>query len=148
VTISILAAISSSISSRWVIDFLCQMPLRPDEVEIKFIHILREPKAGEDFLGEQFSQNLPERFREVLSRARQTMVDQGFSPDRITTDLITHDYPTITDGIIETFRKGSYNMVVVGRKRMSKAEEFVLGDPSVKLVRELGGTAIVVVKGR
>jgi nucleotide-binding universal stress UspA family protein len=148
VTISILAAISSSISSRWVIDFLCQMPLRPDEVEIKLIHILREPKAGEDFLGEQFSQNLPERFREVLSQARQTMVDQGFSPDRITTDLITHDYPTITDGIIETFRKGSYNMVVVGRKRMSKAEEFVLGDPSVKLVRELGGTAIVVVKGR
>lgn len=147
-TVSILAAISNSISSRWVIDFLCQMPLRPDEVEIKFIHILREPKAGEDFLGEQFAQNLPERFKEVLNHARQTMVGRGFKPEQITTELITHDYPTITDGIIETFRRGSYNMVAVGRKRMSKAEEFVLGDPSVKLVRELSGTAIVVVKGR
>jgi len=148
VTVSILAAISNSISSRWVLDFLCQLPLRPDEVEIKFIHVLREPKDGEDFLGEQFAKNLPERFREVLNQAKQTMVDRGFKPEQIVTELITHDYPTITDGIIENFRKGSFNMVVVGRKRMSKAEEFVLGDPSVKLVRELGGTAVVVVKGK
>ena len=76
------------------------------------------------------------------------MIDQGFSPERITTELITHNYPTVTSGIIDVFHKGSYNMVVVGRKRMSKAEEFVLGDPSVKLVRELSGTAIVVVKSR
>ena len=147
-TISILAAINNSISSRWVVDFLCQMPLNPDDVDIKFVHILREPKSGEDFLGEQFSKNLPERFIEVLNNAREKMLNRGFQPERIKTELITHDYPTITDGIIDTFHKGSYNMVVVGRKRMSKAEEFVLGDPSVKLVRELSGTAIVVVKGR
>jgi hypothetical protein len=148
VTVSILAAINNSISSRWVVDFLCQMPLRHDEVNIKLIHILREPIAGKDFLGEQFIQNLPERFKEVLQQAREKLVDQGFSPDHITTELITQDYPTVTDGLIDNFRKGSYNMVVVGRKRMSKAEEFVLGDPSVKLVRELSGTAVVVVKGR
>jgi nucleotide-binding universal stress UspA family protein len=146
VTLSILAAINNSISSRFAIDFLCRMPLNPDEVEVKFIHILREPKAGEDFLGEQFIQKLPERFKEVLNHARQRMIEQGFRPERITTELVTQGYPTITDGIIDVFRKGSYNMVVVGRKRMSKAEEFVLGDPSVKLVRELSGTAVVVVK--
>ena len=145
-TISILAAINNSISSRFAIDFLGRMPLNPDEVDIKFIHILREPKAGEDFLGEQFMQMLPERFREVLNHARQRMIDQGFKPERITTELVTENFPTVTDGIIDVFRKGSYNMVVVGRKRMSKAEEFVLGDPSVKLVRELSGTAVVVVK--
>jgi nucleotide-binding universal stress UspA family protein len=146
--LSILAAINNSISSRWVVDFLCQMPLHPDEVHVRFVHILREPRAGEDFLGEQFTQNLPERFTEVLSQARQKMIHEGFKPEQISTELITYDYPTVTDGIIDIFRKGSYNMVVVGRKRMSKAEEFVLGDPSVKLVRELSGTAIVVVKGR
>jgi nucleotide-binding universal stress UspA family protein len=148
VTISILAAINNSISSRWVIDFLCQMPLRPDDVDVKFVHILREPKAGEDFLSEHLTQNLPERFNEVLNQARQRMIDQGFKSERVTAELITQNYPTVTDGIIDTFRKGSYNIVVVGRKRMSKAEEFVLGDPSVKLVRELSGTAIVVVKSR
>jgi nucleotide-binding universal stress UspA family protein len=124
------------------------MPLCHGDIDVKLIHILREPKAGEDFFSEQFMQNLPERFTEVLNQARQTMIDHGFKPEHVTTELITQNYPTITDGIIDTFRKGSYSMVVVGRKRMSKAEEFVLGDPSVKLVRELSGTAIVVVKSR
>ncbi len=36
-------------------------------------------------------------------------------------------------------------MVVIGRKRMSKAEEFVMGDVSVKLVRALEGAAVLVV---
>jgi nucleotide-binding universal stress UspA family protein len=148
VTVTILAAINNSISSRWVIDFLCQMPLHPEGVSVKFIHILREPRAGEDFLSEQLLMTMPERFGELLHQARQKMIDHGFKPDQITTELITDDYPTVTDGIIDIFRKGSYSMVVVGRKRMSKAEEFVLGDPSVKLVRELSGTAVVVVKGR
>jgi nucleotide-binding universal stress UspA family protein len=148
VTISILAAINNSISSRWVIDFLCGMPLRPDDVDVKIVHILREPKVGEDFLSEQLKHNLPERFSEVLRQARQKMIDHGFKPQQVATELITQNYPTVTDGIIDAFRKGSYNMVVVGRKRMSKAEEFVLGDPSIKLVRELSGTAIVVVKSR
>ena len=55
-------------------------------------------------------------------------------------------FPTVTDAIIDQFRKHKYDMVVIGRKNMSKAEEFVLGDISVKLVRALGETAILVIK--
>lgn len=40
--------------------------------------------------------------------------------------------------------RGSFDMVVIGRKRMTKAEEFVLGDISVKLVRALGAAVLVV----
>ena len=81
-----------------------------------------------------------------------TRIYKNLALNRASWHSSSYDYnltaQLITDGIIDTFHKGSYNMVVVGRKRMSKAEEFVLGDPSVKLVRELSGTAIVVVKGR
>jgi hypothetical protein len=37
-------------------------------------------------------------------------------------------------------------MVIIGRKRMTKAEEFVMGDVSVKLLRELEKMAILVVR--
>jgi hypothetical protein len=37
-------------------------------------------------------------------------------------------------------------MVVIGRKTMSKSEEFIMGDISVKLLRSLNKTAILVVK--
>jgi hypothetical protein len=36
-------------------------------------------------------------------------------------------------------------MVVIGRKRMSKAEEFVMGDISIKLIRALENAAVLVV---
>ena len=39
-------------------------------------------------------------------------------------------------------------MVVIGRKRMSKAEEFVMGDPSIKLIRALQGASILVIKSK
>jgi hypothetical protein len=37
-------------------------------------------------------------------------------------------------------------MVVIGRKKMSKAEEFVMGDISVRLIRALEGVSVLVVK--
>ena len=61
-------------------------------------------------------------------------------------ELVAEPYETISDGIMDCFKRGKYNMVVIGRKKMSKAEEFVLGDPGVKLVRSLDDTAIVVIK--
>ena len=74
------------------------------------------------------------------------MVEKGFNPDNIEVKLVDEDYLTIADGIIDQFKKGDFNMVVIGRKRMSKAEEFVMGDISIKLVRSLEGAAVLVVK--
>lgn len=58
---------------------------------------------------------------------------------------IEDPYITVAEGIIDQFNKGHYSMVVIGRKRMSKAEEFVSSDVSVKLARALTGAAVLVV---
>ena len=84
----------------------------------------------------------------MLADAKKKLVDSGFLPDHTEVSLVTESYATVADGIIDQFRKGDYQMVVIGRKRMSKAEEFVLGDASIKLVRALEGTAVMVVKLR
>ena len=62
--------------------------------------------------------------------------------------MVTEQYSSVTDGIIDQFKKNQYKMVMIGRRRMSKSEEFVLGDISIKLVRALEETAIVVVKSK
>ena len=84
----------------------------------------------------------------MLNEAKSKLVESGFHPDAIDTKLVTDPYPTITDGIIDQLKKGNYSPVVIGRKEMSKAEEFVLGDISVKLLRALENTAILVVKSK
>jgi nucleotide-binding universal stress UspA family protein len=60
--------------------------------------------------------------------------------------VVEGPYPTVTDGIIDQFNKGNFDMVILGRKHMTKAEEFVLGDISIKLIRSLEKAAILVVK--
>jgi len=72
--------------------------------------------------------------------------EKGFDPEKIRVELVQEPYPTITEGIIDYYNQGDFDMLMIGRKKMSKQEEFVLGDISIKLIRALGKTAVLVVK--
>lgn len=98
-------------------------------------------------MGKKFMAELPERLKGVLEKAKDRLVkEKGFKPEQIEIVFLTDPYPSVTEGIIDFFKKGKYDMVVIGRKKMSKSEEFVLGDISVKLVRTLDDTSVLVVK--
>jgi nucleotide-binding universal stress UspA family protein len=143
---SMLVALNDSISSQAVIDFLADLPLSREEMNVTLIHVYRKPAAVEDLMGQRFTSEQPSRFMKVLEEAKDKLVAGGFLAENIKLDLVEDPFPTVADGIIDRFKKSSYDMVVIGRKNMSKAEEFVLGDISVKLVRALGAAAILVVK--
>ena len=143
---SILIALNDSVSSRGVLDFVAGLPLRPEDWHITLLHLFKKPSASEDLMGKKFTEGLPARFMAVLEKAKDKLVEKGFNPDKIEVKFVDENYPTVADGIIDQFNKGDFNMVVIGRKRMSKAEEFVMGDVSVKLVRALEGAAVLVVK--
>jgi nucleotide-binding universal stress UspA family protein len=146
-TTSILVPINDSVSSRAIINFLINMSLCPEDSRITLIHIFREPTSGEDLMGKKFMSEQPARLAAVLEKAKNRLVEEkGFDPAQIDTVLLTDPYPSVTEGIIDYFKKNKYDMVVIGRKKMSKSEEFVLGDISVKLVRTLDNTSVLVVK--
>ena len=144
---SILVPINDSLSSRAIIDFLIKMSLCPEDSHITLIHIFRKPTSGEDLMGKKFMAELPDRLDAVLQKAKNRLIkEKGFNFDQIETVLLKDPYPSVTEGIIDYFKKKKYDMVVIGRKKMSKSEEFVLGDISVKLVRTLDNTSVLVVK--
>jgi len=97
-------------------------------------------------MGKKFTSEQQPRIMKVLENARKKLVDAGFHESGIEIKLLIEQFPTVTDGIIHQFQQDDYQMVLIGRKRMSKSEEFVLGDISIKLVRNLENTAVVVVK--
>jgi nucleotide-binding universal stress UspA family protein len=134
-------------SSRAIINFLITMPFCPEDTRITLVHIFREPTSGEDLMGKKFMAEQPARLAAVLQKAKDRLVEEkGFNPSQIETLLLTNPYPSVTEGIIDFFKKNKYDIVVIGRKKMSKSEEFVLGDISVKLVRTLDNTSVLVVK--
>jgi nucleotide-binding universal stress UspA family protein len=97
-------------------------------------------------MGKKFTKEQPSRKMAMLEKAKARLIEGGFPPQNIHIELIDEHYPTIAEAIIDQFKKHEFEMVVIGRKRMSKAEEFVMGDISIKLVRALDKTAILVVK--
>lgn len=143
---SILMAFNDSASSRSALEFLARMKICSGESHVTLLHVFRKPTGSEEMMGKKFMQSATLRLREAMETARLQLIENGFSPESITLNLVETPYPTVGDGIIDQFNKGRYNLVVLGRKKMSKAEEFVLGDPSIRLVRALEGTAVMVVK--
>ncbi len=145
---SILVVLKDSATSRSAVDCLASLPFCPDDICITLLHVFRKPSASDELMGEAFAREEPSRLMAVLNEARDKLVEKGFNPNNIEIKLATESYPAVADGIIDQFNKGNFNMVVIGRKQKSKAEEFVLGDISIKLVRALAGAAVLVVESR
>ena len=144
---SLLIPLNDSAASGAVVDFLINMSLSPAGCHITLIHVFRKPTSGEELMGKKFMDEQPAKFKALLDMAKQRLVtEKRLDPDQIDIQLLTDPYPSVTEGIIDFFKKGDYDMVVIGRKKMSKSEEFILGDISVKLVRSLDKTSILVVK--
>jgi nucleotide-binding universal stress UspA family protein len=148
VATSILVAFSESVSSRVMLEFLATMPLRREDCRVTMLHIFKKPSASEELMGKKFTEEQPNRLLAAMQKAKDKLVENGFGPDQIHIDLVTDPYPTVSDGIIDQCKKRGCQMVMIGRKRMSKAEEFVMGDVGVKLVRALEGVAVLVVKSK
>ncbi len=143
---SVLIAVNDSYSSRSVIDTFIKLPFVREEINVTLIHVFRKPSTSEELLGDEYIVNQHNKFKETLGNVKDKLLENGFHPDSVETKLIEEPYPTIYDGLLDQFKKGKYNVVVIGRRRMSKAEEFVLGDPSIKLVRTLEKASVLVVK--
>ena len=142
---SILVSMNDSVASRAALDFFTRLAFCPEDCNITLLHLFRKTSASEELMGKKFTEEQPTRFMAVLQKAKDKLIEFGFHPNNIEVEMVTQPYATVADGIIYQFKQKHYDIVVIGRKRMSKAEEFVKGDISVKLVRALEGAAVLVV---
>lgn len=145
---SILVALNNSVSSRALVEYLANMSLCPEDWEISLLHLFRKPSSSEELMGKKFAADQPAKLMNILENAKEKLVESGYIPEKINVELIKEPYETISEGIIDQARKRQASLVIIGRKRMSKAEEFVMGDISVKVIRALEGAAVLVVKSR
>ena len=145
---SMLVAISDSSSSRAVLDSMETLFLHDEDVKLTLCHIFRKPSVSSELMGKKFTKKETKRREAILLNAKKRLVNKGFDPARVDTLLASELYPTVADGIIDQHKKCHYDVIVIGRRKMSKAEEFVMGDTSVKLVRAIEDASILVVKTR
>ena len=143
---TILVALNDSVSSRAAVDSLINLDICSGRTRVRLVHILIKPSAGDELMGRKFMREQPVRMHRTLEHAKNLLVKSGIPQENIDTEIVSDPCDTVSDGLIDIVQKGHYDMVVIGRKEMSKAQEFVLGDPSIRLIRALEGVVILVVK--
>ena len=143
---NILIALNDSVSARAALNFFARLMMCPEDCHITLLHVFRKPTATEELMGKKFADSQPVRFKAMLEKAKDKLIESGYNPQNIEIVMVTDPYPTIAEALIDHCKKQDYDMVIIGRKKMTKAEEFVLGDVSVKLLRALEQMGVLVVK--
>jgi nucleotide-binding universal stress UspA family protein len=145
----LLIAVDDSDSSRravlYVADFLGGFP----GFAVTLMRIVPEPEKdffdSDEELNSWAGEQLDKADR-MLENYRQILIQSGFSPDRVRARACMGESKSFAEAILETRCDLTCCTVVVGRHHHSKAEEFLFGSTSSKLVREAQNCAVWVVE--
>jgi nucleotide-binding universal stress UspA family protein len=85
-----------------------------------------------------------EVIREAFAVARRLLVDSGLRETAITDRQVARKVGTARD-ILEEIRRGGYGTVVIGRRGLTRAKQFLFGSVSQKVVQNARECAVWVV---
>ena len=113
------------------------------------LHIMPEPE--EDLIRtsveeEQWHNDQEIQAGNFLEKYRHMLIKSGFPPNKVSTCCIPNRCHSISESILMEQQKSRFSTLVVGRKELSKSEEFIFGSISSKLVKHARDCAVWVVK--
>jgi nucleotide-binding universal stress UspA family protein len=121
---------------------------RLDGLRICLLHIFPEPppdyytRGGslDDYRKEQIA-----RAEGLLTRAEELLAGFGINRSDMTRDIRMAEHATISESIMAVQEEGKFGTIVVGKRGVSKAEEFLFGSISNALVHHTRDCTVWVV---
>jgi nucleotide-binding universal stress UspA family protein len=155
---NLLVAVDSSEESMGTVDYVVSM-LEGSNCQVILFHVLRgleslsaayEGRVAPiletiDFseLKNDFKQ-AEKTIQEVFEEANGRFAKAGLNSDRVTTKIVT-GAPSRARAIVEEAKSGGYGTIVVGRRGLSRVEEFFMGRVSNKVIQLAKEMAVWVV---
>lgn len=129
----------------YVADFLGGYP----GFHVTLLSIIPEPE--EDFFDSEkektaWTKGRVHEANKLLENYRQILIQSGFPAEKVIARACVNDGKAFSDIILESRCGSGCCTVVVGRHHKSKAEEFLFGSTSAKLIREAKNCAVWVVE--
>ena len=146
---TILAAVDESENSRRAVNYLSRWVACYEEAEVVLTHVVKEP--SEDVLPDQDEREVylaerREAGQALLTKCRERLERHGVPSERLAHNLLTCVPPdTIVEAILQEMENGDYDTIVLGRRGMSKKEEYIFGSVTNRLVREIEDSSVWVV---
>ncbi len=136
----VLIAIDLSENSLKAVDYVGRVLSCHPDTRVTLLNVIKEPSP--DLVpdaGERHRQ-VEESRAETLKRMEQAagrLIALGMPEQSVRLKVQVCSMPvSVTDLILKEVREGGYSTVVVGRRGVSKREEFLFGSVSSKVVRE------------
>ena len=108
--------------------------------DVTLLHVIR----GEL---EAYAEEPEKRMSAVFDEAKSRLMKSGFSSDHVTARIITGAHSR-AGAIVQEAKRGSYGTIVVGRRGLSRVQDFFMGRVSNKVVQLAKERAVWVVSGK
>ncbi len=145
----LLIAVDESESSRRAVMYVADLVGGFPGFAVRLISIIPDPE--EDFYDSEAELNAwvkrkLDKANDMLENYKQILMQSGFPEDKVRIMSCVGETMSLADAILETRCDMTCCTVVVGRHHKTKAEEFLFGSISSKLVHEAKGCAVWVVE--
>jgi nucleotide-binding universal stress UspA family protein len=144
---NILVCIDNSPNAFKAIPYVINNFARFENMHVTVMGLIREPARNLFDNLEEYGQaraNSERIISDLIEDGRNRLLSAGFPPEQIQIKLEKLAGQSVASGILEELQNSNFDNVVVGGSKMTKAEEFVLGNTAVKLARESNCPVVVV----
>ncbi len=144
----ILVAVDDSNLSDRVVDYVGKVTGGHEDVEICLLQVYPEPppyfyQEGHNL--NEFQAEKESNAQKVFQRLFPVLQGYGLAPDTIQTKCLMADGTSLSKEILMVREEGHFGTLVLGRRGISKAEEFLFGSISTAILRESHDFAVWVV---
>lgn len=135
---NILVALDRSEGAMRAVDFVGEL-MGGHDFNVTLLHVIRngeqiKPGASYKPLPEEEMQTEEQKMQAVFDEAKRRLVDYGFKSDHVTSKVITGaESPQRT--IVREAEQGGYSPIVIGRRGLSKFQEFFMGSVSNQVIQ-------------
>ena len=145
----IMIAVDSSDNARRAVLFVGDFFGCYEGFQVTLLHIILEPEAtyfrDNEERQEWLASNL-EDAKKVMEEYRNILIDAGFLEDKINVRIDTMRAPSVADCIIKEQEEMKCCTIVIGRRGISKKEEFIFGSTSNRIIHEAKKCAVLVIE--
>jgi nucleotide-binding universal stress UspA family protein len=145
----ILIAVDESANARKAVQYVADLLGVVPGFRVTLLSIIPEP--SEDYFAadanrKEWTEKYRARMLTVLEECRKILVDSGFGEDRVEVMVDSMYCPSAAECIINEQKKLGCSTIVVGKRGISKREEYLFGSTSNRILHDVKDCAVWVIE--
>ena len=145
----IFIAVDESENSRRAVSYVAQLLGKAGGFKVTILHVIPQPE--ENFFPtsiekEKWLNQYKQKADAMLKDYRQILIKHGFDPENVSLHSTLRYCPSMAECILAERDKTECSTIVVGRRGLSRSEEFLFGSISSKIVNHARNCSVWVVE--